>query len=58
MWILLFLKRQIYEIDFAGLRGSKGFDRGFAAGEAIRCDTLIANFKLNADNNTQYALAA
>ena len=22
--------------------GSKGFDRGLAAGEAIRCDTLIA----------------
>ena len=24
------------------IRGSKGFDRGLAAGEAIRCDTLIA----------------
>ena len=27
------------------IRGSKGFDRGLAAGEAIRCDTLIT--KLN-----------
>ena len=40
------------------LRGSKGFDRGLAAGEAIRCDTLIAKFKLNAEDNTQLALAA
>lgn len=39
------------------IRGSKGFDRGFAAGEAIRCDPLIANLNINAENN-QYALAA
>ena len=25
------------------IRGSQGFDRGLAAGEAIRCDTLNAN---------------
>ena len=37
-------------------RGSKGFDRGLAAGEAIRCDTLIAKLKLNAEDNL--ALAA
>ena len=37
--------------------GSKGFDRGFAAGEAIRCDPLIANLNINADEN-QYAFAA
>jgi len=24
------------------IRASQGFDRGLAAGEAIRCDTLIA----------------
>ena len=37
--------------------GSKGFDRGFAAGEAIRCDPIIANLNINADEN-QYAFAA
>ncbi len=37
------------------IRGSKGFDRGLAAGEAIRCDTLIAKQKINAEDNLAYA---
>jgi len=37
------------------IRGSKGFDRGLAAGEAIRCDTLIAKLKINAEDNLAYA---
>ena len=36
-------------------RGSKGFDRGLAAGEAIRCDTLIAKININAEDNLAYA---
>jgi hypothetical protein len=35
--------------------GSKGFDRGLAAGEAIRCETLIAKLKINAEENLAYA---
>ena len=37
------------------IRASKGFDRGLAAGEAIRCDTLIAKLKINAEDNLAYA---
>ena len=37
------------------IRGSKGFDRGLAAGEAIRCDTLITQLKINAEENLAYA---
>ena len=36
-------------------RASKVFDRGLAAGEAIRCDTLIAKLKINAEDNLAYA---
>ena len=37
------------------IRASKGFDGGLAAGEAIRCDTLIAKLKINAEDNLAYA---
>ncbi len=37
------------------IRASNGFDRGLAAGEAIRCDTLIAKLKINAEDNLAYA---
>ena len=46
-----------FDIFYNLIWGSKGFDRGFAAGEAIRCDPLIANLNINADEN-QYAFAA
>ena len=37
------------------IRASKGFDGGLAAGEAIRCDTLIAKIKINAEDNLAIA---
>ena len=37
------------------IRASKGFDGGLAAGEAIRCDTLIAKININAEDNLAYA---
>jgi len=37
------------------IRASQGFDGVFETGEASRCDTLIANLKLNANNKLAYA---
>ena len=37
------------------IRASKGFDGVFEAGEASRCNTLIAQLKLNANDNLAYA---
>ena len=43
-------------IIYVGMtRASKGFDGGLAAGEAIRCDTLITKLKINAEDNLAYA---
>ena len=37
------------------IRASKGFDGVFEAGEASRCNTLIAQLKLNANDNLAFA---
>ena len=37
------------------IRASQGFDGVFEVGEASRCDTLTAKFKLNAEENLAYA---
>ncbi len=47
------VRSKTFTIPF--IRGSKGFDRGLAAGEAIRCDTLIAKLKINAEDNLAIA---
>ena len=38
--------------------GSQGFDRGLAAGEAIRRNALNPNLKINAEDNTLAYAAA
>ena len=37
------------------IRASQGFDGVFETGEASRCQTLMANLKLNANDNLAYA---
>ena len=37
------------------IRASQGFDGVFEAGEASRCDTIIAKLKLNAEENLAFA---
>ena len=51
----MFYNKYHKELLGNSFRASKGFDRGLAAGEAIRCDTLIAKIKINAEDNLAYA---
>jgi len=52
------IKLYILAYSITVVRGSKGFDRGLAAGEAIRSQTLDCKLKLNAEEKTQLAFAA
>lgn len=49
------LKNDISYGQYNKIRGSQGFDGDFEAGEASRCDTLIAKLNLNAEDNLAYA---
>lgn len=54
-WYIVILDNMMLQYHGKLIRASQGFDGVLESGEASRCDTLITQLKLNANDNVAYA---